>query len=359
MNVSLSLEDIQERLDKFDEILLDHPRMTEAHHRLASLMLQTKSRLLQHDRAREKARGRPIKSAELWAQPIIGPSGAGKSTCIDTYVDGIYADPKTPDDAIPVLVVTLRSSIRSPRQLQAQILEAYGDPASKAVLSERDYSEALVNLAIREIAREKKTTLVVLDEASNVINGNSSINLSMARAFKSLINDGLFSIVVAGTEGLVTLLNCDPEFKSRQKPIIDFGRLRLEPDDLIYFTNYIGLLESEMQDRGVIDGPLGFKTDAKACGLAYDMSEGVIGIVSRILRMALEDSLSHGSTVLEWHTISAAFRTWRNLDEDQSKRYDPFENGIRKTTAKALEEVLDVESDEEFKSSDHSNDVEA
>jgi len=336
----LSATEMTRRLDAFDAMLIEHPRMEETGSRLDALVAQTRSRILQHDRKLEAAKGRPIKSAELWVQPIVGPSGSGKSTSVSKYVDDVYASPQVADRAIPALIVTMRSSTRTPRQLQAQILEAYGDPSASAVLVERDYSEAMVNESIRKIARDRQTHLVILDEASNALQGIHN-QLLMAKAIKSLVNDGLFSVVLAGTDKVNSLINCDPELLSRSKERIDFGRLRHNEEDLRYFMKFVGDLEREIIDLKVMNNPIGLAGDVNACGYAYDMSDGVIGIVVRVLRIALERAFLEGKTDLDWNTIGTAFRAWKDI-EDDSKRYDPFLKGVRPATAKMIETVAGI-----------------
>ncbi|PXA90881.1 hypothetical protein DMC47_27075 [Nostoc sp. 3335mG] len=335
---SLSVTEIDRRLTNFDSILIPHPRLSDTHVRLSLLVAQTRSRITQHDQKLELAKGRPIKSAELWVQPIVGPSGSGKSRALSTYVDDVYSSEETNETAIPVLIVTMRSSTRTPRQLQSQILEAYKDPSASTVLTERDYSEAMVNEAIRKIARHRETNLVIIDEASNALKGTHN-QLSMAKAIKSLVNDGLFSIVLAGTSAVNSLINCDPELMSRTKERIDFGRLRQNQPDLRYFMDFVRDLENRMIQLQVMDNPIGLATDIGACGAAYDMSEGVIGIVVRIFRIALERAFMSGKTSLDWETIALAFRAWKDTDDGLAKRYDPFVAGVKPDTIKIIEAI--------------------
>lgn len=340
MTKKLSASEMTRRLDAFDSMLIEHPRLEETGSRLDALVAQTRSRIIQHDRKLGAAKGRPIKSAELWVQAIVGPSGSGKSTSVSKYVDDIYASPQVGDREIPALIVTMRSSTRTPRQLQAQILEAYGDPSASAVLVERDYSEAMVNESIRKIARDRQTHLVILDEASNALQGIHN-QLLMAKAIKSLVNDGLFSVVLAGTDKVNSLINCDPELLSRAKERIDFGRLRHNEEDLRYFMKFVADLERKIIELKVMNNPIGLAGDVGACGYAYDMSDGVIGIVVRVLRIALERAFLEGETDLDWNTIGTAFRAWKDI-EDDGKRYDPFLKGVRPATTKMIETVAGI-----------------
>ena len=106
-------------------------------------------------------------------------------------------------------------------------------------------------------------------------------------------------------------------------------------------AHLVGDLEREIIDLKVMNNPIGLAGDVNACGYAYDMSDGVIGIVVRVLRIALERAFLEGKTDLDWNTIGTAFRAWKDI-EDDSKRYDPFLKGVRPATAKMIETVAGI-----------------
>ena len=339
---------IQARLDAFDAIFIEHPRLLALRDEIDLLMIQTKSRIAKNEKRCAAAGGRPIKLDELWLTPVLGPSGSGKSFSLARVVDAIYEDTSLPVDEIPVLVVTLRSSSRSPRHVQAQILEAFGAPQAETVLRGRDYSEAMVNDDIRAIARHRKTSVVVLDEVHNLLANGPGLAPKMAKAFKSLVNDGIFSIVLSGTQEAMPLLTCDPELQSRQKELLDFGAFRLNPDDIEYFLNFVAFLETQMVKQKVVDAPIGLTNDIEACATVYDMADGVIGIVSRIVRLALERALRHGNTTVAWEDIGHAHRAWqmagavRETGGKPQKR-DPFLRGPDARTVDAMVLSLNVD----------------
>jgi hypothetical protein len=345
-SMSLNKGVIQARLDKFDAIFIEHPRLVALREEIDSLMIQTKSRIAKNERRRAAVGNRPIKLDELWLTPVLGPSGSGKSFSLSSVVDSIYEDPNLPPDEIPVLVVTLRSSSRSPRHVQAQILEAFEAPQAETVLRGRDYSEAMVNDDIRAIARHRKTSVVVLDEVHNLLANGLGLAPKMAKALKSLVNDGIFSIVLSGTQEAMPLLTCDAELQSRQKELVDFGAFRLNSDDLQYFLNFVAFLEAEMVKEKVIDAPIGLTNDIEACATVYDMAEGVIGIVSRIVRLALERALRGGKTMITWEDIGHAYRAWqmasptKGPDGKSGKNRDPFLKGPDHRTLDAMARSL-------------------
>lgn len=332
----------QSRLDAFDDIFIEHPRLLALMTEMGELMVQSQSRIAKNEKRREAAGGRPVPIDGLYATPLLGPSGSGKSASLAAFVSAVLTDPELPNDEIPVLHVTLRSSSRSPRQVQAQILEQYGAPEAQTILSARDYSEAWVNEGIRKIARYRKTSVVILDEVHNTLAGGAHIAPIMAKAFKSLLNDGIFSLILSGTDEAMPLFTCDNEIQSRQRELIDFGPFTLSTNDIEYFLNFVAFLESEMLAKGVVAAPIGLTANVDACATVYEMSEGVIGVVSRIVRLALNRALRSQKQTVDWHDIAQAFRAWQFAEkhEGRGRGPDPFVNGPADKTKKSVSQLM-------------------
>lgn len=324
-----------DRLDAFDSIVLDHPRKTQLHNDLANLMRETTRAAARYE-ARAKAAGhRPIKAEELYILPVIGPSGATKSKSVSSWVDQVLADPKLDVNELPVLSVTVPASIRSTRQLQAQILLGFGDhEAAAEVLAQRDYSEAQVNLDLLGKAKAKRTRIVILDECHNMIAHAGPVQTdAMCASLKSLVNDGLFSLVLVGTDRARPLVQFG-ENHSRQKRALDFGAAKInDPEDVAYFMNFVGRFELKMIEHKVIAKPLHLIGDVATRAIVFDMAQGVVGTIVRILRMALEQSFDDDQA-LGWPHIAKAFRRWNRALQNPGP--DPFasENASTKTQAK-------------------------
>jgi hypothetical protein len=74
---------------------------------------------------------------------------------------------------------------------------------------------------------------------------------------KSLVNAGVFSIVLMGTDDAAPLFRAE-ELVSRCKTILDFGRFDVKvPDDRNYFFGFTGHLERKMLEKGIVDRPIG------------------------------------------------------------------------------------------------------
>jgi hypothetical protein len=331
----LPIEEQQRRLDLFDDITIKHPRLATIEERTLSLRRQTESVVAKNEDRKQRAKGRPVKQIELWVLPIIGPSGSTKSTSMREVIDKVYREPDLPEDEIPVLVVTIGANTRGPRQFQAQILQAYGDLAADDVSrSAVGYNADAVNQAISKIARKRKTVIIVLDEAHNCLAyDGGKTGQQMAKVIKSLVNDGIFSVILMGTEETKRLFKIDPELLSRCVPDgdIDLARFDIKnAQDRVYFFSFVERLENRMVRDGVIDDRIELTGSVEARATVYDMADGIMGIVSRIMRMALDRALRNGRTTPTWDDITNVFQAWNRTRKTAG--FDPFDNGPQKDT---------------------------
>jgi AAA domain len=260
-----------------------------------------------------------------------------KSTSMGMVVDELLLDPKRQADEVPIVLVTLDGGTKNTKLLHAQILAAYDDPGAEELRTARDYSEADVNCVLRGLASTYKTSVLVLDEAHNML-GNDSTSATtrnMRQAMKSLVNGGVFSLILMGTDEARVLFDAE-ETLARVKPPIDLGRFDVRRDeDREYFRGFVGLFEEAMLAKRVIDEPIGLVEDYKACALTYDIADGIAGRVPRILRVCVDA----GYNIIDWEIIEAEFRAWRAIQSEQAlkRAYDPFARGARTNTLQQTE----------------------
>ncbi len=341
---TLSMDELDDRLEAFDLILVPHPRMDLVKTRIESLMRQTKRVIARNDVRSKKAGGRSIKLEEMWALPIIGPTGATKSKSLSMFVDEIVQNPNLAVGKSPIITITVKASSKTSKALQVQILEAFGDKKGAGIVQRsKDHNEGAVNRAILELARTQGTLVVALDEAHNMLLRDTAANANtMAVALKSLVNDALFSLILLGTDEALRFFAANAEFTLRKKETVDLGKFEVESsEDRDYFFGFAGYLEEEMLKQGVIDSRLGLIDGVRERAVVYDMAEGVVGIVPRVMRLALERAFEDGRGHVTWDDVANGFRGWKRL---QAKLlgtsvdfFDPFdpqnaEGGARWTT---------------------------
>jgi hypothetical protein len=331
----LSAEEEQRRLDIFDAIILKHPRIGEIEEAVTSLMTQTEAVVAGNERRREEADGRSYMIKELWVLPIIGPSGSTKSTSMMQVIAKINANPKYAKGDIPILFVKMDANVRGARQFQMRILEAYGDAAQDVMLSVTDkWGASGINRAIGNIARQLKTTVIVLDETHSVlVHDAGKIAPQMSKAIQGLANDGIFSVVMIGTDDMKRLFKVNKELHNRVEAGSEVSLAAYDikkVEDRAYFFSFVDRLEKRMVKDGVIDESIGLTDNIKGRAIAHDMAGGIIGVVSRLLRSTVIRAFRKGRTSITIEDLADVFQAWNNIQEKPG--FNPFIDGPDKKT---------------------------
>ncbi|UFW48192.1 MULTISPECIES: ATP-binding protein [Bradyrhizobium] len=330
------LADAHQRLRAFRKILIKHPRLDVVRGKIHWLLTETASVVEDNEARRVAARLRPIKMEELWILPIVGPSGAMKSTSIRMVVDEINVDERFPADDIPVMVVSMRE-VKNTRAFLGVVLEHYGDAAKDVVPKSGPIDAQVVTRAIYHIARSRRTLLLIIDEAHELLrHDGGKTGTAMAMMLKSLVNEGAFSIVLVGTDEMLQLFHISKELKNRCVP----EEVTLQACDIktgkdrYYFFKFLKRIEEEMVAAGVVDTALGWVDTLEDRAKIFDMCEGIPGVACRVLRMALERAFRNGRSSLEWSDIESSFRAFNN--NQKKPGFDPFAEGPKKDTLARL-----------------------
>lgn len=344
MTDSIPEDEIDDRLAKFDGIQIGHPRLKAIRTSVHALCRQTKNRLAQNEQRRREAGGRPIKDSELWLLPIIGPSGSMKSKSLEIVIDEIYADPAVNKSDIPVLPVTMRG-IKNPRILQAQILQGYDDAAAAELRrTSRGWGLEAVNEAIGHAARAKNTCAFALDEAHEILRyDGGKMGGQMMEALKGIVNQAVASLIISGTRDARRLFNSELSNRVMTEAAVNLNPFRVQDlEDRKYFFGFIKRLEEHMLEDGVVDRRLGFTDSLEDRARLFDIEDGILGTVHRIVRNSLLVAFRAGRRHLEWDDMAAAFRGW-NAAKKQP-RFDPFARGPEKNTLAVLKSARTAEA---------------
>jgi len=330
-----------ERLAAFDKIFVEHQRRDDLEDAVRRLMRDTRNTVAENEILLTQADGRSAVLKELWVLPVVGPSGAMKTRSLRGILKSLNSEAGKGE--IPVLYVKVRQTSRTPKSLQVQILEAFDDPTAKSLLRSREYSEAKVNEAIRNIAREKKTLLIVLDEAHSPLDGGRADTADViGTTLKSIVNDAVFSIVLVGTKAMLPILK-HSELKSRKKMPVSFAEFGLDDAaGLDRFFGFVRAFEDEMRAKKVIADSIKLMRDIRDEANIYDMTGGTPGTYTRILRLALEayEDDDTKSKAFGWTYIERAFRAW---NEDGAIP-DPFRKGDDNDTVQRLAKLVPSKS---------------
>ena len=323
-----------DRMDIFDSTVISHNRLELVRRRIRTLMSTT-------ERTRERNRLRDLKGGahrakpdELHLLPIIGPSGSTKSKTMQIVTEELHQGREDPLH-IPALVVTLRDSTSTTKQLHLAILEAFEDAGSNALGG--TYTEDRASKAIRHIASLKNTSILVLDEAHSVLAKTSPEKA--AHALKSLLNDGLFSLVVCGTEAVAPLFSSNVEFGSRLLTAINFAPPTVaNTEGCNEVFDFAQRLCDEIYRAGVIDRPFNIVDTIEHCAILYDMTGGALGQVSRHMRRAIDLAFDRGLPFITWDLVIESFDSWHSLTAPNSP--NPVRNGVKNSTLGAVQNLV-------------------
>lgn len=324
---SLTAEDRHQRSLALDNLVIGHPRLGMLEELIQALIEDTDRTIKLNDEERDKAAKRRVKPAleHLWHVPVIGPSGATKTKTLKLIQASINA--KAPDGKAPVAYISIPETIRSTKSLYSEIFRVFEDHNNKdnldAALSVPNAHE--IEEAIIAVVRPRGTRVVILDEAHNLlVHDAGKLRIAMAQALKSLLNESVFSLVLAGTNDADPLFQ--GELAGRVYKDFDLGRLRIErEEDRSYFFTFVKKYENRLVKDGVLDAKFGLTEDRRTRAQIYEAADGVVGIVPRILKIAIREAFSKGRTLLEVDDLAEATWTyWRRQDPDKK---NPFVDG--------------------------------
>lgn len=330
-HVNLSFD---ERLNVFETIVVHHPLIDETKARFQSLMRRTSAKSA-------RSRSEPYwetelsRHSELWLLPIFGPSGATKSGTVKIVMDEILAK-RQDKSAMPIRYLKLDSATKTTRQLQVRLLEMLSTAEAEELAKGRYYSEPKANSRLRDLAKQDQTTIIVLDEAHAMLKETTVDR--MATGLKSLLNHGVFSIVLVGTDELRPLFR-NAELRSRCELPLDFGPpTKASMASCISLFQFAEELCDQMYDLGVIDHPFTPTSTIQEAATLYDITAGCLGQVSRHFHRALQHAHSKNRRTLDWDSIQFAYSNWRSL-EGIDEQHDPFTSGPRASTTKVLKDI--------------------
>jgi hypothetical protein len=117
-----------------------------------------------------------------------------------------------------------------------------------------------------------------------------------------------------------------------------------ETQDYEYFFKFVGRVDREMVLQGIIDRPIGLVDDIDSRAMVYDLSGGVVGVVSRVLMLALRISQRDGRRTIGWNDIKQGFWSWKADQKNQDGNpvvgiYDPFKSKTKPTTVEVVREM--------------------
>jgi hypothetical protein len=270
MSISHRLIELgEERVTAMRRIVIEHPRMTEAHTKFETLMAQAR-----HNPDGEKS-----------CFPLIAPSASGKTTIVKRFVEKKNTKEALSDGRIPALHVTLKAPATR-KSFAQDILIALGEFGFETAPDVG--SENFLQERVRVCLREAKVELLFIDEFHHlVMSKNVRVVHTVGETVKWMLIKGVCPIVVSGTEDALNPFRANPQLVRRALPGINLAALSVyrEADKQLFITFLANFLHA-MEKAGVAENAKSLLNgDVPACLL--EISGGVLGLVCKLLEDAV------------------------------------------------------------------------
>ncbi|PWG65700.1 TniB family NTP-binding protein [Sediminicurvatus halobius] len=214
---------------------------------------------------------------------LVGESGNGKSTII-SHFESLYPsycrDNGHPE--VPVVVMNMPSEPNESRfwsELLLQLMIAHRDTDPV----QRKKEQAL------SVLEYVKCRMLVIDEIHNILYGHARAQRHFLGVLKNLSNALKLPIVAVGTRDAIRALHTDPQISSRFAPF-GLARWKLDREFLRLLASFERLLPLAEPSN---------LTNRETAIKVFNMSEGLIGGVSGVLKAAAVHALREGKERIE------------------------------------------------------------
>ncbi|AXX87844.1 transposition-related ATP-binding protein TniB [Malaciobacter marinus] len=218
---------------------------------------------------------------------IVGDTNNGKTTIINRFMD---KHPRYLNITNKIPIIKISAPIApSHNALYEKLLDAYYIPYSTSDSASRKETQ------IKKVMRDVETKMVIIDELQDIFHGDMRQQKKFLAAIKHLSTDVQIPIIGVGVWEVQSVITADPQLANRFEPIeikkwnpdINFAKL------LVSFESTLPLKEaSNLHEKDI------FK-------LIYNMSEGLIGEVARILQKASIFALRNGKEKIDIDVLNS------------------------------------------------------
>lgn len=277
---------VAEKLERFRRVFVPYPKHVHMHDRCDYL---------------QKLGRRTIGTPQMGLR-VLGPTGSGKSTAADAYVDLVQRQRPRTATFVPVLKIDLERASTS-KKLMMSILDKFGDPyashGNELVLKRRAFA------CFERFATE----LLIVDEVQHLNFRNGHKN-DVTDTLKGMLDGGVVPMVFLGTEDAEQMFKRNLQLNGRLLAPCDLlpldGR---DADDRRLFAVFVAKLEAVIVDCDVLSEPskLG---EADLLPALFEVSQGIVGRVSRLFQAALEIAIRRGASRLEAYDLALAVDRW-------------------------------------------------
>lgn len=235
---------------------------------------------------------------------ILAPSGSGKTTTIQQYAQKVAA--RLTDDERswrrPVVILSIHPRIKVKGWWLA-VLSALGEEMYRP----RDTEETVRRRAYEAIVRFGVEVLVI-DESQHLAVGTKMIG-EVTDRLKRFLDDGIVPVVLMGTSDARTMLESNLQLSNRMMPPCDIVPLGSGDRDRQLLEKFLDRLDAAIVDAGLMKERAGLGHPLVSACL-MEVSNGIIGRVVNLLRVALGRAFRRGAARIELCDLQAATATW-------------------------------------------------
>jgi len=200
---------------------------------------------------------------------IVGDTNNGKTTILNKFMEMHPSYVSVPSNIFPIIKIQAPIS-PSEKALYEKILDALHVPYGISTSASRKESQVL------DVLTDIQTKILIIDEMQDIYTGQKPQKQKFLTALKHLGNALQISIVAAGVPSVQRVLSSDPQLANRfttmkiprWKYDKDFLRLLVSIEKTLPLKEASNLHQTQMASR------------------IYDMTEGLIGEVSTLLKKA-------------------------------------------------------------------------
>lgn len=318
-------EVFQNRIQEFRRIRIEHPRLLGIRKEINQL----------------RSEARRSVGQEQWVLPIIGPSQSGKSLALDHYCETVIANENHPKGHIPLLSVRI-SNGSSLKQLQADILapllvDENGEVDEDELQDPK--TQVQFRRKVRQYGKKRACEVIALDEAQHLITRNrGKTAIAVAESIKLMAIEGAAAFIVIGVRDTWQIFQANnKQLLLRSRPPIFLNPLDFErPHEAELFAGYVAMLDSKLVEHGITSELSGF-AEGDMIASFWEVSGGVVGIVSRLVQLAWEYASALGLSIVPPKFLEAATDNWAVALG--IARSNPFRDGPR--SVRIVKEELD------------------
>jgi hypothetical protein len=285
-------DEIARRISEFEKIRHPHKQLSEIHRALNLARAEVRQSRADAIERRQRHPEVTIKANPLPLISVFGPSGTAKSHIIKTYYEEVCVQENWAKGKRPVFDFEL-SVDANKRQLQVDALTSLGDPDPEKG------NESALRRRVSKLAEKQEIELGLADEIQHVVASDTGKSTkSVGDAVKKILNTGIFSMALFGTDKAIRIFDSGEEVAQRSDWRFELSGLDSESQkDRTLFIEFLRTFRTGIEQRGVLRSATTLEA-METVGNLFLQTGGRLGLSQRIMKASVRVALERGASVL-------------------------------------------------------------